>query len=59
MMAPINNHPARVLSLLSLELWEADLSSSSPQLKIIFPLVCGIPLGVFLTAPNKPARPQL
>ena len=50
--------PALVLSLLSLEFWEADLSNSSPQLKMILPRVWGIPLGVDLTAPSSPANPD-
>merc|ERR1719430_3047359 len=49
-MAPMSSHPALVLSSLNLGFWvcPALLMSSSPQLKIIFPLVCGMPLGVTL-----------
>ena len=59
MMAPISSQPALVLSLLIRLFWLADLSSSSPTLKMILPLVWGMPLGVALTAPRRAARAPL
>ena len=59
MMPPISSQPARVLSRLSRGVWEAERSSSSPQLNTILPRVCGMPLGVLRTAPSSPASPAL